>query len=133
VQGQCRPRVPYATLPHAAQLPARAASGHWTSRIKPRDDVRILPLHPALTFAGIQAIAQHGCVCVSNADGTHKVHRLSAKAVELVVKLKQYMCLNWSDLQPWASDALGESWPEQSLAADGSGACVHGASWGMTS
>jgi hypothetical protein len=59
-------------------------------------------------------------VCVSNANGTHKVHRLSAKAVELVVKLKQYMCLNWSDLQPWASDALGESWPEHALAADGS-------------
>jgi hypothetical protein len=87
---------------------------------KTEKDVRILPLHPALTFAGIQAIAQHGCVCVSNSDGTHKVLRLSAKAVELVVKLKQYMCLNWSDLEPWASDALGESWPEQSLAADGS-------------
>jgi hypothetical protein len=87
---------------------------------KAEKDVRILPLHPALTFAGIQAITQHGCVCVSNANGTHKVHRLSAKAVELVVKLKQYMCLNWSDLQPWASDALGESWPEHALAADGS-------------
>jgi GTPase SAR1 family protein len=87
---------------------------------KAEKDVRILPLHPALTFAGIQAIAQHGCVCVSNANGTHKVHRLSAKAVELVVKLKQYMCLSWSDLQPWASDALGESWPEHVLAADGS-------------
>jgi hypothetical protein len=87
---------------------------------KAEKDVRILPLHPALTFAGIQAIAQHGCVCVCNADGTHKVHRLSAKAVELVVKLKQYMCLNWSDLQPWASDALGQSWREHVLAADGS-------------
>ena len=87
---------------------------------KAEKDVRILPLHPALTFAGIQAVAKHGCVCVSNANGTHKVHRLSAKAVELVVKLKQYGCLNWSDLQPWASDALGESWPEHALAADGS-------------
>ncbi len=87
---------------------------------KAEKDVRILPLHPALTFAGIQNISQHGCVCVANADGTHKVHRLSAKAIELVVKIKQYMCLNWSDLEPWASDALGESWPEQVLAADGS-------------
>jgi hypothetical protein len=87
---------------------------------KGEKDVRILLLHPALTFAGIRAIAQHGCVCISNADGMHKVHRLSAKAVELVVKLKQHMCLNWSDLQPWASDALRESWPEHALAADGS-------------
>ena len=84
---------------------------------KGEKDVRILPLHPALTFPGISAIAQHGCVCVANADGTHKVHKLSALALELVSKVKQNMCLNWSELQPWASDALADSWPEQVVAA----------------
>jgi hypothetical protein len=82
--------------------------------------VRILPLHPALTFPAISSIAQHGCVCVANADGTHKVHKLSALALELVSKVKQNMCLNWSQLQPWASDALQDCWPEQVAAADGS-------------
>ena len=86
---------------------------------KTEKDVRILPLHPALTFPGISKILQCGCVCVSNANGTHKVHKLSALALELVSKIKQNMCLNWSDLQPWASDALGDSWPEKVLAADG--------------
>jgi len=78
---------------------------------KGEKDVRILPLHPALTFPEIQSILQHGCVCVAsaNANGAHAVHRLSAKALELLTKIKQYMCLNWSDWQPWASDALGES------------------------
>ena len=83
-------------------------------------DLRILPLHPALTFPAISSIAQHGCVCVANADGTHKVHKLSALALELVSKVKQNMCLNWSQLQPWASDALQDCWPEQVAAADGS-------------
>ena len=82
-------------------------------------DVRILPLHPALTFPGISSITQHGCVCVANANGTHKVHKLSKQALELVVKIKQNMCLNWSELQPWASDALGDSWREELLAPDG--------------
>jgi hypothetical protein len=63
---------------------------------------------------------QHGCVCVAAANGTHTVHRLSAKALELLTKIKQYVCLKWSDVQPWASDVLGELWPEQALAADGS-------------
>jgi len=87
---------------------------------KGEKDVRILPLHPALTFPAIESILQHGCVCVAGTNGAHAVHRLSAKALELLNEIKQYMCLNWSDLEPWASDALGESWPEQVLAADGS-------------
>lgn len=86
---------------------------------KTEKDVRILPLHPALTYSGISKILQHGCVCVANANGSHKVHKLSALALELVSKIKQNVSLNWSDLQPWASDALGDSWPEVILAADG--------------
>jgi hypothetical protein len=87
---------------------------------KGEKDVRILPLHPALTFPSIESILQHGCVCVAGTNGAHTVHRLSAKALELLTEIKQNMCLNWSDLQPWASDALAESWPEQVLGADGS-------------
>ena len=87
---------------------------------KGEKDVRILPLHPALTFPAVQSILQHGCVCVAAANGSHTVHRLSAKALELLTKIKQYVCLKWSDVQPWASDVLGELWPEQALAADGS-------------
>ena len=87
---------------------------------KGEKDVRILPLHPALTFPAIQSILRHGCVCVAATNGAHAVHRLSAKALELLAKIKQYMCLRWSDLQPWASDVLGELWPEQVFAADGS-------------
>ena len=87
---------------------------------KGEKDVRILPLHPALTFPAIQSILRHGCVCVAATNGAHAVHRLSAKALELLAKIQQYMCLRWSDLQPWASDVLGELWPEQVFAADGS-------------
>jgi hypothetical protein len=87
---------------------------------KAEKDVRILPLHPALTFPRILSILQHGCVCVAGANGAHTVQRLSVKALELLTEIKQYMCLNWSDLEPWASDELGESWPEQVVAVDGS-------------
>ena len=59
-------------------------------------------------------------MCVAATNGAHAVHRLSAKALELLAKIQQYMCLRWSDLQPWASDVLGELWPEQVFAADGS-------------
>ncbi len=86
---------------------------------KAHKDVRILPLHPALTFTGIAKIMQHRCVCVANADGTHKVHKLSEMALKLLQKMKQNMCLNWSELDPWASDAFGDLWSEQMLAADG--------------
>jgi hypothetical protein len=59
-------------------------------------------------------------VCIAGANGAHTVRRLSVKALELLTKIKQNVFLNWSDLEPWTSDELGESWPERVVAADGS-------------
>ena len=112
-QGLCEARVIIVCLtPRYLTRPNCLRELKWALDFayKGGKDVRILPLHPALTFPAINDIPRHSCVCVTNADGSHVVHKLSQVALDLVKLLKQEMCLNWTVFEPWASDALGDFW-----------------------
>jgi hypothetical protein len=73
----------------------------------------ILPLHPALTFAGRQAIKEHRCVMLPMYQDTSTprsedrviVHVLSDEALTLLNRLEAMGCFNdFIDAMPWRSD-----------------------------
>jgi hypothetical protein len=73
----------------------------------------ILPLHPAMTFAGRQVIKEHRCVMLPKHEDTSfprsedqvVVHFLSDEALALLNRIEAMGCFNdFIDAMPWRSD-----------------------------